>query len=124
MICADHPVTGRKWYFVDKCPPFGHAISCALFQRFSDALAHVSMFQIRKNHEKMALTNYLDDFLFMALTTAICQFMMEQFLQICELIGVPILQEKSEWPATVMIFLEMLLHGERFVIAVPEDKKM
>ena len=40
MMKAEHPTTGQTFYFVDKCLPFGHCISCALFQKFSDALCH------------------------------------------------------------------------------------
>ena len=34
IMVAYHPVMGEKRYFVDKCLPFGHCMSCALFQRF------------------------------------------------------------------------------------------
>ena len=34
--------TNRWCFFVDKCLPFGASISCALFQRISDALAHIT----------------------------------------------------------------------------------
>ena len=37
VMMAEHPVTKEKWYFVDKCLPFGASISCAIFQKFSDA---------------------------------------------------------------------------------------
>ena len=37
MMCKN-ALTGEKMYFVDKCLPFGASISCALFQKFSDAL--------------------------------------------------------------------------------------
>ena len=32
ILMACHPQTGQKYYFIDKCLPFGHSISCALFQ--------------------------------------------------------------------------------------------
>ena len=31
VMKAEHPVTGKTWYFVDKCLPFGSSISCAIF---------------------------------------------------------------------------------------------
>ena len=42
VMMATHPTTGKKYYFIDKCLPFGHSISCALFQKFSNAIAHIS----------------------------------------------------------------------------------
>ena len=41
IMKAQDPRTGEWKYFVDKCLPFGVSISCALFQKFSDALCHI-----------------------------------------------------------------------------------
>ena len=38
---ARHPRTKVVKYFVDKCLPFGAAISCAIFQALSNAIAHL-----------------------------------------------------------------------------------
>ena len=47
VMKARDPKT-REWnYFVDKCLPFGASISCALFQKFSDALCHIYDYQAR-----------------------------------------------------------------------------
>ena len=37
-----HPITKVRYYFIDKCLPFGASISCALFQSFSDCLKHIA----------------------------------------------------------------------------------
>ena len=56
----------RQWkYFVDKCLPFGASISCTIFQRVSDSIKF--LFEYKTNTQK-TITNYLDDFLFLALT--------------------------------------------------------
>ena len=41
VMKAQDPKTGKMYYFVDKCLPSGAAISCAHFQSFSDAIAHI-----------------------------------------------------------------------------------
>ena len=41
ILKAEHPVSKEVYYFVDKCLPFGASISCAIFQAFSDAVAHI-----------------------------------------------------------------------------------
>ena len=53
---------GKTYYFVDKCLPFGAAISCSHFQAFSDALAHITRYVTKQEN-----INYLDDFFFAAL---------------------------------------------------------
>ena len=60
---ASDPASGKTYYFVDKCLPFGASISCSHFQRVSDTLKHI--FQFRT---KAPTANYLDDFLFIALS--------------------------------------------------------
>ena len=60
IMMAVNPQTDKVQYFVDKCLPFGTSISCALFQKLSDALKHIIEFIEQKRN---FLTNYLDDFL-------------------------------------------------------------
>ena len=67
VMKAEHPVTGKTWYFVDKCLPFGSSISCAIFQAFSDAVA----FLVECKTQEDTL-NYLDDYFFAALMKAWC----------------------------------------------------
>ena len=118
-MSAENPITGKIQFFVDKCLPFGSSISCALFQRFSNALKHITQVKTLS-----ILTNYLDDFLFMALTIMRCNFLLQQFLDICELIGIPIAFEKTEWAAEVITFLGLLLNGRQFIISIPLEKKI
>ena len=61
LKCA-HPITGKMYYFVDKCLPFGASISCAIFQEFSNSVAFLVKHRTQKD-----LVNYLDDYFFAAL---------------------------------------------------------
>ena len=92
IIKAYDPTTGQVWYFVDKCLPFGASISCAQFQSFSDALAHVMEY---KSIHLVILTNYLNDFFIVAYTIELCNELMREFIQLCEKIGCPTLEEKT-----------------------------
>ena len=123
---ANHPKTKQKHFFVDKCLPFGHSISCALFQEFSDALAHMVKYllRVKKGIEDTALTNYLDDFLFAAILESLCNLMLNTFLEMCNRLGVPISTEKTEWATTRIVFLGILLDGEMLILVVPEEKKL
>ena len=61
VMKAEHPSSKEVRYFVDKCLPFGSAISCAIFQVISDAIAWIVRYRTRKPN-----VNYLDDYLFAA----------------------------------------------------------
>ena len=108
------------FYFVDKCLPFGASRSCAIFQAFSNALAHILTCWV---NQRNCLTNYLDDFLFLALTKLWCDHLVNQFLKLCDMVGCPVADDKTEWGDSVMVFLGILLDGIRWVLAVPEDKR-
>ena len=41
VMKAEYPKTGKVYYFVDKCLPFGSSISCVHFQEVSNAIAHI-----------------------------------------------------------------------------------
>ena len=122
-----HPVTKVWWYFMDKCLPFGSSISCAHFQSFSDALKHIAEWKIGMSLFMVIpprLTNYLDDFLFMALTRLACNGMISQFLELCKGIGCPISMDKTEWVTTLIVFLGILLNGKQFTLSIPMEKRI
>ena len=93
VMKARDPTSGIWKYFIDKCLPFGSSRSCALFQKFSDALRHLIEFRLKVNKR---VTNYLDNFLFIAYTLSLCNEMIQRFLDLCAEIGVPVSMEKTE----------------------------
>ena len=123
LMKAEDPDTGEVFYFIDKCLPFGASISCALFQEFSDSLKHLVEFLISHNKKK-SITNYLDDFLFIALLKSHCDHMWKKFMELCELINCPISMDKTEWGSITMVFLGILLDGKNHCLMIPEDKRV
>ena len=119
IMKAQNPVTGEWVFFVDKCLPFGASISCAHFQRFSNALCHLIE---HRTNTRGRVTNYLDDFLFLALTLMRCNYLISSFLQLCEELRIPISYEKTEWGSLRVIFLGILLNGRSFTLSIPSDK--
>ena len=117
IMKAKCPIDGKWYYFVDKCLPFGASISCALFQEVSDAIAH--LVYSRTNKE---IVNYLDDFLFAALLKYLCDQQVSTFLQICEEIGFPVVEDKTFWGNTIMTFLGFLIDTVNQIIGIPRDK--
>ena len=111
----------KKWkFFVDKCLPFGASISCAIFQRISDALKFLFEYQTNSWN---TVTNYLDDFPFLALTILRCNELLSEFHKMCSDIGIPLSDEKTKWANDLVIFLELLLDGRRFIIRIPLEKR-
>ena len=117
VMKARHPVTGVWYYFVDKCMPFGASISCANFQKFSDALSHIVKTKTGKEN-----VNYLDDFFFVALLRYICNNQVRVFLDICKMINFPVSLEKTFWGTTRIIFLGLLIDTVKQIVCLPLDK--
>ena len=117
VMMAISPLDGRKYFFVDKCLPFGAAISCAIFQRFSNALAHIIEFKTGRFN-----INYLDDFLFIAYMIEVCNSDLNIFLKVCQEICFPVSPEKTEAATTLITFLGYLLDTKRQLVYVPRSK--
>ena len=117
VMKAENPLDGKIYFFVDKCMPFGSSISCAIFQRFSNAVAHLVKFMT-----KQSLVNYLDDYFFAALLAWLYDKQVNAFLKVCEEIRFPVALEKTFWSNPLMTFLGLLLDSERQIICIPLEK--
>ena len=117
VMKAKHPLMNTWFYFIDKCMPFGASISCANFQKFSDALAHIV-----KHFTGFANLNYLDDFFFVAVITAICNKQVSMFMKICHLVRFPVSQEKTVWACTKITFLGLLIDTVAQLVCIPVEK--
>ena len=106
--------------------PFGLSISCVNFQSFLDALKHIVEWKISVVLlvKQPSITNYLDDFLFIAISMLLCNNMVNIFLQICEQVGCPISMEKMEWAQQLIVFLGILLNGKVLSLSIPMDKRL
>ena len=54
-------------------------------------------------HNK-AVNNYLDDFLFIARTLALCNWLINEFLNLCATLGMPVNMSKTEWATQIDCF--------------------
>ena len=117
VLMAIHPITGRKWYFIEKCLSFGYTILCALFREVSDAIEHIFFYRTGYHSN-----NYLDDFFFIAFLEMLCNDLVNQFLQICEEINFPVAIEKAYWATPIIVFLGMLLNTITQQVFISEDK--
>ena len=117
VMKARNPIDHIWYYFVDKCMPFGVAISCAHFQSFLDVVSHILKVKTRKDN-----VNYLDDFIFIALLAYYCNFQIEKFLEVCAAIRFPVVMDKTCYATTTITFLGMLLDTVQQTISIPANK--
>ena len=117
VMKAKNPKDQVWYYFVDKCLPFGSSRSCALFQKFSDAISHVMTKLTGKRN-----VNYLDDYFFVALLKAMCNGQIDKFVQICKKIRFPISIDKTFYGSTRIVFLGLLIDTYRQIVCIPQDK--
>ena len=117
ILKAKHPITGRYYSYVHKCLPFGAAISCAIFQDFSNSVAHKVSYKNNK-----PVLNYLDDFFFAAFLCWLCNQQVNTFLQICQMINFPASFEKTYWGTKLLVFLGLLLDTVEQMVRIPKEK--
>lgn len=118
VMKAQHPTTGEVFYFVEKNLCFGSSCSCFLFQKFSDALAHVYRFRSQND-----ICNYLDDFFFAAIRRELGNQLLRVFLEICQEINFPVAMDKTVWAIQLLVFLGILLDAINRTLSIPEDKR-
>ena len=118
VMKARSPFDGKIYWFMDKCLPFGSSISCSLYQKISDSLAHVMQY---RSNGKIPV-NYLDDFLFIAMLKCLCDGQVQMFIDLCKQIGLPVAMEKTEWSSEIITFLGLLLNLRNHTISLPVEK--
>ena len=114
---AEDPETGEVKWFCDKTLPFRSSISCALFQEFSDCVAHLVKYRTKK-----VTVNYLDDYLFCSILKSFCSQQVSIFLAVCQEINFPVSMEKTVWAASAMIFLGLLINTVTQTVSIPTEK--
>lgn len=119
---SDFCLLGIKFqdcYYFDKCLPFGCALSCALFEKFSNFL-HWALSHTTKSSN---ICHYLDDFLFVGPNASNeCDRLMQQFSHICKDLGVQIAADKTEGPTTNITYLGLGIDTVSQTLFIPHDK--
>ena len=121
IMKAKDPCTGKTFFFIDKCLAFGASISCAVFQKFSNALRHLIEYNTGR---KMSVCAYLDDYMFVAEMEHTCNLMVSRFMDMCSYLGIPIAVEKTDWASTRIVFLGILILGDQLLLSIPEVKRL
>ena len=103
-------------YYFGSCLAMGLSSSCAIFESFSTPLEWLSI-----NH-LCAVVHILDDFLFIAKSKEKCVGDLQNFITMCNHLGVPLALEKTVGPATVLQFVGITLDYVRQEARLSEDK--
>ena len=96
----------------------GCSSSCQIFERFSTGLHNVGQFLMPNG----MMFHILDDFLILAPTFDMCKRYLQEFLAICDKIGIPMAPEKTMGPSTCLTFLGIELNTVQKVARLPNDK--
>ena len=118
----DWELLGIHWrhsYYLDTCLPFGLRSAPYLFNQFAEALQWI----LQNNYGLQWLIHYLDDYLIMCKADLKeCKHLLETFLRVCELLGIPVAMDKLDGPATTLGFLGLELDSVRQQIRLPVEK--
>ena len=100
----DHPLLDIQWgadTFVDTALPFGLRLAPNIFSAFADALAW-----ILQSRGVVWQLHYCNDFLFLGPPSDnTCAAALQQALDTCRQLGVPVSVHKTEGPTTRLTFL-------------------
>ena len=106
--------------FINLNMPFGASCAPFYFETFSSFIHWL----VKDRSNIPFLDHYLDDFIFCgAKGTDDCQTLISTFHQICGDLGVPINDEKSTAPSTVMVFLGLEIDSDNMQIRIPYHKR-
>ena len=109
----------NEYFFVDKCLPFGCAISCALFEKFSSFLE----WELKRRVASNNIVHYLDDFLIAgSQNTKECEVISKSFVDMCTEIGVPLAHDKTLGPSSNLTFLGLEINTVDMQVKIPSEK--
>ncbi len=116
---ADIPALGIRWFgdwLWDCTLPIGSRSGSAIFEAFSHAIQF--LLEARGWGD---MSHVLDDFLMVSPDKHISDNRLSRFLALCELLGIPVVWEKTE-SGTCIIFLGITLDTIKMEARLPQEK--
>ena len=109
----------NDYYFIDKMMPMGCSESCAYFEKFSTFIE----WAVKREARSKDIDHYLDDFLFAGEAhTGECDRLMNSFKNVCNRLNIPIADEKTEGPTTVLEYLGITIDTDKMMVKIPTNK--
>ena len=124
-LCPVHPnelhLLGMQWrdrFYYDRVLPFGLRSAPFIFNCLADAIEWIAR-QEGASH----LHHYLDDFFVTGSpNTAECSQHLNSLTSLCNLLHIPLAEDKLEGPSTQLAYLGILLDSEALEARLPLDK--
>ena len=117
----DRPRLGMQWkgeFYLDSALPFGLRLAPKMFSALADGLLWI----LHSKGWDQSL-HYLDDFLLLGPPASPkCAEALHSFLALCNQLGVPVAEEKTEGPSTSLSFLGIQIDTKSLQLCLPEDK--
>ena len=104
-------------YYFDRCLGMGLRSSCAIFEAFSTSLEWISIHLL----SACSILHILDDFLFIAPFKDQCKRDLDNFVLLCNHLGVPLAPDKTVGPDTALQFAGITLDSVRME-CLPKEK--
>ncbi len=121
MHPADRHLLGMEWdgqLFVDATLPFGLLSAPKIFNALADTLEWII-----RQHGVSFIWHYLDDFLVAGrCSSAECFDNISTVRRLCEILGIPLAEEKSVGPSTALAILGIEVDTDRLVLRLPPEK--
>ena len=118
---ADYHLLGINWdgkTYIDRALPFGLRSAPKIFSAVADTIAWVLTQSGIQHH-----LHYLDDFLFLCAPHSQSGAQaLEIALRMFNMLGIPVASHKTEGPATILIFLGVLIDTVKFELRLPSAK--
>ena len=118
---ADYHLLGINWdgkTYIDRALPFGLRSAPKIFSAVADTIAWVLTQSGIQHH-----LHYLDDFLFLCAPHSQSGAQaLEIALRLFNMLGIPVASHKTEGPATILIFLGVLIDTVKFELRLPSAK--
>ena len=118
---ADRHLLGMEWegqLYIDNSLPFGLRSAPKIFNAIADALEW-----ILRQHGVSNIWHYLDDFLVAGTrSSGECARYLHTVIRLCQILGIPLAEEKLAGPATVLAILGIEFDTDRLMLRLPKEK--
>lgn len=118
----DYHLLGFKWdnfYYYDKCLPMGASSSCQIFEKLSTALQWIML----NKFSAKGMSHMIDDFFFIGSPAShSCLTDLNNFITLCDNIGIPLNPNKTCLPNTNIIIYGIEVDSIAMECRLPDDK--
>lgn len=122
----DWPLLGFLWekqYYYERVLPFGLRSSCRLWDLYAAALHYFLYHQLGTQCRRQVI-HYVDDFLFIVEPGKMkeARGMLARAQEMCARLGLPLADEKTEGPCTMLTFLGIELDSVKLQARLPAQR--